>query len=110
METFLENVLFTLNLVAPVFFIIFLGLILKIKGIINDEFSASASSIIYKVALPAMVFLNIANADFRSFFDINMLVIIYGTTLSLFLILWLTTGKFIKDTKNRGVFQQGSWR
>ncbi|MBN2417596.1 AEC family transporter [bacterium] len=106
----MTDLLFTLDIVAPIFLLIFLGMILKTKSLLTDSFTACATSLIYKIALPVMVFLSIARADFHSFFDVSMVLVLYGSALVLFLILWIVTPLLISDPKDRGVFQQGSLR
>lgn len=106
----MADILFTLDIVTPIFLIIFMGVILKKYGLLTDSFITCATSLVYKIALPVMVFLNIARADFHSFFDFRMVCIILASTLILFLVLWFGTKAVIPDVKNRGVFQQGSLR
>ena len=49
----------TLAITAPVFAMLFLGLLLKRVGWINDNFIHTASALVFNVTMPALLFLGI---------------------------------------------------
>jgi predicted permease len=53
---------FTFSVTAPVFLIVFLGLHLKRKKQINDEFIAIAARLVFNICLPTLMFLSILNS------------------------------------------------
>ncbi|OPG77467.1 malate transporter, partial [Pseudomonas ogarae] len=53
----------TLNITAPVFAMLFLGALLKRINWINDNFIHIASSLVFNVTMPALLFLGILHAD-----------------------------------------------
>ncbi len=56
------------NTIIPVFSIILLGYLFKLRGIIQPAYSRTANQIVYYVAMPAMLFNALAQAPFREYF------------------------------------------
>ena len=56
----------TLNITAPVFAMLFLGVLLKRIDWINDNFIHTASSLVFNVTMPALLFLGILHADLHA--------------------------------------------
>ena len=56
----LSNIIFASETVAPIFLLIFIGVLLRRFGIINAEFITVGSTIVFKFALPAMVFVKMS--------------------------------------------------
>ena len=70
----MDNLIFSINAVAPIFIIILFGILLQRKGIINDNFNSIASDIVFKIALPALIFKDISSTDFRQLIDIKLIL------------------------------------
>jgi malonate transporter and related proteins len=106
----MQNLLFSLQVVSPVFLIILLGYILKYKKMINDQFVSLSSSIVFKIALPSLVFSKISSTDFtRSFNPLLINACLIGTVVS-FVLAWLIVIPVTKDGRTRGAFIQGAYR
>ena len=56
----------TLSITAPVFAMLFMGIVLKRVGWINDNFIHTASALVFNVTMPALLFLGIVHADLRT--------------------------------------------
>ncbi|MBK9097559.1 MAG: AEC family transporter [bacterium] len=106
----IDNIIFTGNVVAPVFLLIALGYFVKRINVINENFVDVTSKFVFNVSLPALVFINIAEIDLRSAIDINQIIYIYAATLISFFIVWILSIPFIKEAKNLSVFVQGAFR
>ncbi len=106
----IENLIFTGNVVAPVFLLVALGYFVKKINVINENFVDVTSKFVFNVSLPALIFINIAEIDLRSAIDLNQIIYIYSATLISFLIIWILTIPFIKEAKNLSVFVQGAYR
>ena len=107
----LYNFYFSVQIVLPLFLIISLGLILRKKRIITDEFIQIGNIVVFKIALPASLFYNVyTQPDIRGLFDIGfVLFIVIGAILS-FLGAWLIAGIFIKDKSVIAAFVHGAFR
>jgi hypothetical protein len=106
----MESLVFTFGIVAPVFLIVAVGYLLKIIGLMNENFINISSKIVFSVSLPALIFLELFNLDFSKVFEIGQIGYIYLGTLFAFAVSWFATLPFIHDGKDRGVFIQGSFR
>lgn len=110
MNIILENVLYAVNTILPVFLILFLGYFLKRKKMFDDAFITTSSTIVYKVALPTFLFLKLADADFKTTFYPEEVIFILSGILISYSLIWFGARFFIKDNRDLGVFVQGSFR
>ena len=106
----IDNIIFTGNVVAPVFLLVALGYFVKRINVINENFVDVTSKFVYSVSLPALVFINIAEIDLSEAIDFNQIIYIYAATLISFFVIWIISIPFIKDAKNLSVFVQGAFR
>ncbi len=106
----MENLLFTLNTVLPVFIIIFIGVILKRINFINEDFISVASKLVFKIALPSLVFIKVSNANLKELavFSELLYTVIYISIV--FFLCFIFGLIFIKDKSRIGVFAQAVFR
>lgn len=106
----MENFIFSLNATIPIFLIIILGWVLMQVGIFNKEFTTVADRYVFKIALPLLVFKDIATADIYEMFNLKfVLFCAIGTTL-MFLGVWLFAHWYCKDKSMIGAFTQAAAR
>jgi len=110
LELYLQTFGFTANTVAPIFFIVFLGTFLKQVKLINDNFIAVASKLVFTLTLPALVFMAISKTDFQSVFNPHQMIYLVASTLVSFSLLWWLAARWIKDGRDLGPFIQGAFR
>jgi len=106
----MDNFIFSLNAVAPIFIVILFGTFLKKKGIINSDYINISTNVVFKIALPAMIFRDISKTDFTDVFNIKLILYSVFGTLAIFLLLCLFGSLFIKNKKSLGAFIQGGFR
>jgi len=106
----MQNLIFSLNVVSPVFLIILLGIVLKRSHIIDDTFISVSSKVVFNVAMPALVFNEICRIDFRAAFDLKQVLWVYAGTLAVFICAWLLVLLLTRDGRDQGAFIQGSVR
>lgn len=106
----IDNIIFTGNVVAPVFLLVALGYFVKRINVINENFVDVTSKFVFSVSLPALIFINISTIDLSSVIDLGQIFYIYAATLISFFIIWILSIPFIKDAKNLSVFVQGAYR
>ena len=106
----IDNLLFSLNSAAPIFIILLAGYLIKVRGLINDVFIRQANRLIFYVALPVKLFMDVGKTSFQGSFDIRfILFIITGTLLSI-PIASAAAALGVKDPKKKGAFVQGAFR
>ena len=106
----MESFIFAVNAVLPIILMVALGYTLKRCGFMNEGFAKMANRIVFRILLPAMLFLNIykiedmGNVDlFYIFYVFLALVIIFIVALPLCLLL-------TKKAERRGVLLQAAYR
>ena len=101
---------FSLSITGPIFMVVLLGFLLKRMGVINLQFVQPASDLVFKVGLPAILFLSIYRADLANFSMGLPLLIAIPITLLLFAVSLPLGRLFIADKGDCGVFVQGAFR
>ncbi|ROO38205.1 AEC family transporter [Pseudomonas sp. 7SR1] len=99
----------TLNVTAPVFAMLFLGVLLKRIEWINDNFIHIASSLVFNVTMPALLFLGILHADLHAALQPDLLIYFCIATLLSFAMAW-GWAIWRCPREDRGIYTQGAFR
>lgn len=99
----------TLAVTAPVFSMLFLGVLLRRWQLIDDAFIQAASNLVFKISLPALLFLSILHADLSTALNPSVLGYFALATVTGFAGVWLWARVRI-PMADRGVYVQGSFR
>jgi predicted permease len=95
---------------CPIAILIVLGVWFKHLGWINDAFTQAGSSLVFKVTLPCLLFINIVQTDASLSTGGKLIAFAAAMSVGWFIILSLITYKVTKHRDERGVFVQGSFR
>ena len=106
----LDNFLFSINAVAPLFLVLFLGYTLKKMDFISGGFVTSGNKVVFYIALPAALFRSVYNAELSELLDWGFAAFAVGASLVVFFGIWLFAALFIKEKPIRGAFAQGAFR
>lgn len=99
----------TLEITLPVFAMVFIGLVLKRIGWIDQAFVTTASSLVFKATMPTLIFLSLIKADIATAFNPSLMGYFTLATLATFLISWAWAIWRVPYT-DRGVYVQGAFR
>jgi predicted permease len=99
----------TLNITAPVFAMLFLGVVLKRVGWINDGFIHTASALVFNCTMPALLFLGIIHADLHAALQPGVMIYFIVATLVGFTIAWCWAIYKVPFAE-RGIYTQGAFR
>jgi malate permease and related proteins len=80
--------------IVPIFAIILLGWIARKKRFIHADFIGPANSLVFYLAIPAMVFRAISKANLTAHFNISILVITIATAMVGFILGWISGKAF----------------
>ena len=105
----MNNTLFIINTVSPIFLIVIVGWVLRKIGVIHEDFIRQSIKFVFNVTLPALIFLKLATVDFSALFDGKIIVLVYGCMFIIFFLSWLLSKIFIVKGRGRGVFIQGGF-
>jgi len=94
----------------PVFFLMGFGWCLGKVGMLGPEFCKTANKFVFKIALPVLLFKDIASAPIREVFDVRFLLYCMITTTICFFSIWILAKLFLKDKSLVGAFVQASFR
>ena len=106
----LQNIIFTANIVAPVFLMIAVGYFAKRLKIINEAFVDITSKFVFQVSLPVFIFLKISDLDLSQVFRFQQIVYIYLGTIITYILIWVLSIPYIKEPKDKSAFVQGAFR
>ncbi len=106
----MDSFVFALNVTMPVFLIMVIGYFLRRIHILTEEFCSAADKYVFKAALPLLLFLDIAQSDFRQDFNLTFVLFCIIGTIVMFLGVWLIARIVIRDKSIVGAFSQAAVR
>lgn len=105
-----DDLLFIINIVLPVFLLVIVGIFLKILKIVDDNFVKITSGFVFKVSLPMLVFMELYDVDLERTIDLKMIIIVCAGIITTYFI-GLAVAKILKlKPEDEGVFVQGAFR
>ena len=75
--------------IIPIFVIILLGWISRKKGFIHADFIGPANSLVFYIAIPAMIFSAISRATLTAHFNVGILLITLATAMVACILAWV---------------------
>lgn len=106
----MENLIFSLNATIPIFLVMVAGYVLRRINMVDDCFVKTLNTFNYKVTLPILLVVDIAEADFYTVWDTSFVLFCFLVTLCCILVISLISKFFIKDKSIKGEFIQASYR
>ncbi len=106
----LQNFVYALNATLPVFAVMVLGHILRRIGFFTEGFTKTADKLVFRVALPVTLFLDIAKMDPSQLLDGRFVAYCAAVTLVSILVIWVLTKLLMRDKTQVGAFVQGAYR
>ena len=106
----LGDLLFSANVIVPIFLLIMLGYMLTRLKVWDAHFLKVANNVCFKVLLPVLLFYNVATANIFEIFNAKLVIYASLCACGLCALLFLIVPLFIKDNKRRGVMIQGAFR
>lgn len=107
---FAQNALALFGQIAPVFVIIAIGLGLRQARVLAPDFSATATPLLFRAALPVLIFESLISADYRGAADFRLVLAFAIGLLTAIGLAWLVTAGFGLSRTQRAAFAQGAIR
>ena len=104
------DLLFSANVVVPIFLLIMLGWALTKLKLWDEHFLKIANDLCFKCLLPVLLFYNVATANIFEVFNGKLIIYVCLCACTICGLLFLLVPLFIKDPKRRGVMIQGTFR
>lgn len=106
----MDNFIFSINATIPIFLIILLGYILKKINFLTEEFASVINKYVFIVALPVMLFQDIALSDVKEKMNFKFFIFCFAATISMFFLVWMIARCTLKDKTMVGAFAQAASR
>jgi predicted permease len=99
---------FAISVTGPIFLVVLLGFVLRRRGVIDPAFVGTASSIVFRFGLPAILFLSVY--DGVGLGDVSLNVFMVIATLFLVLLGYFQARFVVVRSEDTAVFVQGIYR
>lgn len=106
----IDVLLFALDAVVPILLLILLGYFLRSSGFFDEKFAKAANKLMFRVALPVLLFYNIYTVESMDVFDLSAILYAAVGVLVLFGIGVAVAMITIRDKRQRGVVIQCTYR
>ena len=106
----MQNFIFSLNIILPLFLLMALGYGMKHLGMFEHQSLKVLNSLAFKALLPALVFNNIYHTDPNGHFDTRVILFAALTAFAIFGVTTLVTVPFVNDNRKRAALIQGIGR
>lgn len=106
----IDVLLFALNAVVPILLLILLGYFLRATGFFDEKFAKAANKLMFRVALPVLLFYNIYTVESMDVFNLPAILYAAIGVLILFGLGMAIAILAIPDRRQRGVVAQCTYR
>lgn len=106
----ISDLLFSANVVVPVFLLIMLGYALTRLNLWDEHFLKIANEVCFKCLLPVLLFHNVASANIFEVFNGKLILFVCICACVMCGILFVVVPIFVKDRRRCGVLIQGTFR
>lgn len=106
----MDSLILGINIVFPVFFVMGLGYLCRLKGFIDENFVDKSTWLVYFLALPLKLFYDIKNAEIDSLDKTYLFYILFGILLITFISLLIGKTMIKNDGKKLSAFVHSSFR
>lgn len=105
----MSNLIFSLNATLPLFIMMVIGYVLKKIGFIDEHGSNQMNRLVFRIFLPALIFLDLAEEDFRAIWDGELILFCFVVTI-ISIIISVGISFIDKNKQERGEIIQGAYR
>jgi len=106
----MESFIFSVNAVLPVFLLVALGFLLRLRGIIDKTFIKTANKLLFNVFFFCRLFDEIWHSDLRQDFDVDLIIAGVFGTICCFVVMRLIVPRFLPSVPVYTSFIQGAFR
>ena len=104
------NLIFSLNATMPIFLLMLLGIFFRKIGFMNESFTSQMNRFVFRIALPVLLFKDLAEQDFAAAWDGGFVLFCFCVTCISIALVSLISRAVVKDRAGRGEFIQAAYR
>jgi len=108
-----SNLLLSLNVVFPIFFMMSIGYLIRKLNMVDDHSLTIMNKLVFRVFMAILLFVNVSKMDIGALVDIQnltLIILLYGVITSMVLFYFLIYRKTVSDIDKVPVMIQGSYR
>lgn len=105
-----DSFIFSVNATFPIFLTMLLGMFLRHIGLMDRRFADYLNAFVFKVALPVLLFQDLATQDFVAAWDGRYVLFCFVATAASMVAIVLLSHLVVHDVAERGEFIQASYR
>jgi len=109
MNSFSQNLIFSLNATIPVFLMMVFGWFVNRVKLLDEHTTKKINQFVFKALLPALLFMDLSTADFKSVWDTKFVLFCFLATVGS-IIIALLISLIHKNKTERGEIIQASYR
>lgn len=106
----MESFIFATNATLPIVIMVLIGYFIKRIGILKPDAAKVINNVVFRVLLPAMLFLNIYNIEDIGNISLNYVWYVLGFTILLFFVFLPIVNILFRQKNQRGVILQSIFR
>lgn len=106
----MDNLIFSLNATLPIFLLMVLGYVFNKLHIIDEKAATWMNKFVFKIALPVLLFEDLAEQDFAGSWNGRFVIFCFCVTLCSILLITAISRLIIRNKTERGEFIQGAYR
>jgi len=106
----LEQMILSIDTTMPFILLALLGILLKRRGTINEEFIKQGNKVIFYFAIPVTLFNHIHAAELSDVFDLRFLTFNSLWLVAFFIVVWVIANKLMKDKDSVSSFVNSAYR
>ena len=106
----LENFIFSVNAVMPIFMLLAIGYIIRLRGWTDFATNRKMNAVVFNLGLPILMYRDVSTSDILGFFDGAFLIYALITTTLIFIVTMALGYWYFKDRKIAGSFSVACFR
>lgn len=106
----MDSLIFALNAVAPIIMMVAIGYLLKKIGFMNEKFAKMANKLMFRIFLPAMLFLNVYKINDIGGIELGYILYVVAALVVIFLVSIPLVILVTKKQERRGALLQATFR
>ncbi len=106
----MENLIFSLNATMPIFLLMLLGIFFRKTGFMNEGFTSQLNRFVFRIALPVLLFKDLAEQDFAAAWDGSFVLFCFCVTCISIALVSLISRVAVHGKAERGEFIQAAYR
>lgn len=106
----MDSLIFSLNVVLPIFIIILLGAFLARIRILDPDVCQKLLKLVFYVSLPASLFQSVASSNLREAVNARFVLYAVASSLAVFFLAWGLSALFLKEKAQIGAAAHAAFR